>query len=54
MDNASAHLTSFVKFKIIQMGIKVHFNVPYTPQFNCIEHSFGFIKEIIRKKVPHN
>ena len=49
MDNASTHVLAYTLQNLFVSNIKIHFNVSYTPAFNCIELCFGFIKYYVRK-----
>lgn len=49
LDNARIHHSKIVKEYITQSTNKLLFNVPYTPEFNPIEHVFSIIKNTIKK-----
>ena len=50
IDNASFHTTDLCKQAIKEMGGKVIFTAPYSPQTNPIEYLFSDLKQAIRKQ----
>ena len=50
LDNARIHHATIIKDYIKDTNNKLLFNVPYTPEFNPIEHVFARIKNILRLK----
>jgi transposase len=54
LDNARIHHANLVKSYITTTTNKFIFNVPYSPEFNPIEHVFSKIKYIIRSKKNNN
>mgnify|MGYP003335707402 CR=1 FL=1 len=51
LDNHSAHHTKLVQQTCYDLNIEMHFIPPYTPEFNCIEALWGWIKRDVKKRM---
>jgi transposase len=52
MDNLAAHKAPAVRELIAQVGARVRFLPPYSPDFNPIEAAWALIKKRIRAVAP--
>ena len=53
MDNLRVHHNADVKNKIIEKGLEIKYNLPYSPELNPIEEVFSVIKRNIRHDCIH-
>lgn len=53
LDNATIHKTKRVKEVAEELQIQLIFNVPYSPHLNGVEHVWGKMKVIFRKRLTH-
>ena len=51
LDNHSAHHTHLVRDAFHEFNIIPHFIPPYTPEFNCIEALWGWVKRDVKKRL---
>jgi len=51
LDNLSVHKTKSVRKAMEDLDISPIYNVPYSPQFNGIEHYWSLSKQKYRKKL---
>ena len=54
MDNCPSHTSYFSRDRFTELGIRIHFNAPSSPELNCIENVFSRLKYNLRKEVFRN
>lgn len=52
MDNLSAHKVEGVEEMLREVGVKVIYLSPYSPEFNPIEHLWSELKSFVRRFAP--
>ena len=54
MDNLQVHKTKAVRKKMTELAIEQVWNVPYSPEFNAIEHVFSMVKRNYKRMKLHD
>ena len=54
LDNHRSHYTKEVTIAMEANNIIPHFMPPYTPEFNCIEALWGWVKKDVKKRMAQS